>query len=134
MDVTRYDPAPNARRFEMGTPPVINCYAAEAGIKLLQEVGMSRIETRLAELTSAIVAEARSAGYKLAVPDDPGRRGALITLRTHDEDALVGWLEEHDIVTSSRRGNLRISPHFYNDHEDIDKLFRALRKQRHLLL
>ena len=43
-------------------------------------------------------------------------------------------LEEHDIVTSSRRGNLRISPHFYNDHEDIDKLFRALRKQRHLLL
>ncbi|HEX5764578.1 MAG TPA: aminotransferase class V-fold PLP-dependent enzyme [Woeseiaceae bacterium] len=134
MDVTRYDPAPNARRFEMGTPPVINCYAAEAGIKLLQEVGMSLIETRLAELTTAIVAEARSAGYKLAVPDDPGRRGALITLRTHDEDALVGWLEEHDIVTSSRRGNLRISPHFYNEHEDIDKLFRALRKQRHLLI
>jgi len=134
MDTTRYDPAPDARRFEMGTPPVINCYAAEAGIKVLEEVGMSLIEGRLSELTAAIVAEARSAGYTLAVPDDPRRRGALITLRTRDENALVGRLEEYNIVTSSRFGNLRISPHFYNDHDDIDRLFRALRKQRHLLI
>ena len=134
MDTTRYDPAPNARRFEMGTPPVINCYAAEAGIKVLEEVGISVIEDRISDLTAAIVAEARSAGYTLAVPDDPERHGALITLCTHDENALVSWLEEHNIVTSSRFGNLRISPHFYNNHDDIDKLFRALRKQRHLLI
>jgi selenocysteine lyase/cysteine desulfurase len=118
----------------MGTPPVINCYAAEAGIKVLEEVGISVIEDRISDLTAAIVAEARSAGYTLAVPDDPERHGALITLCTHDENALVSWLEEHNIVTSSRFGNLRISPHFYNNHDDIDKLFRALRKQRHLLI
>jgi selenocysteine lyase/cysteine desulfurase len=134
MDTTRYDPAPNARRFEMGTPPVINCYAAEAGLRLLREVGMPHIEGRVSDLTAAIVAEARSEGYTLAVPDDPERRGALITLRTHDENALVAWLEERNIVTSSRFGNLRISPHFYNNHADIDKLFRELRKQRHLLI
>jgi selenocysteine lyase/cysteine desulfurase len=134
MDTTRYDPAPNARRFEMGTPPVVNCYAAEAGFKVLAEFGMPLIERRISELTAAIIAEARSAGYTLAVPGDPGRHGALITLRTHDESALVSWLEERDIVTSCRFGNLRIAPHFYNDHDDIDKLFRALRKQRYLLV
>jgi selenocysteine lyase/cysteine desulfurase len=134
MDTTRYNPASNARRFEMGTPPVVNCYAAEAGFKVLEEFGMVLIEDRLSELTAAIVAEAKSAGYTLAVPDDPEKRGALITLRTHDENALVASLEERNVVTSSRFGNLRISPHFYNDHDDVDKLFRALRQQRHLLL
>ena len=31
MDITANRPASNARRFEAGTPPVVNCYAAEAG-------------------------------------------------------------------------------------------------------
>lgn len=134
MDTTRYNPADNARRFEMGTPPVVNCYAAEAGLKVLQDFGIPLIEARIRELTEAIVAEAGDAGYTLAIPEQPERRGALITLRTHDENALVSRLEHKGIVTSSRSGNLRISPHFYNDHDDIDTLMRELRNHRHLLL
>jgi len=134
MDTSGYNPSPTARRFEMGTPPVPNCYAAEAGLQILEEVGMPAIECRLGELTAAIKAEAKAAGYSLAVPESPDRHGALMTIRTHDEYALVGILEEQGIVTSSRFGNLRVSPHFYNNQDDIDSLFRALRKQKHLLL
>ncbi len=134
MDTTRYDPAPDARRFEMGTPPVPNCYAAEAGLQILAEIGMPAIEDRIAVLTAALIAEAKSAGYTLAMPEDPERHGALITLRTHDENALVANLEDQGIVTSCRFGNLRISPHFYNDLDDIDTLFRALNQQKHLLI
>ena len=32
MDITANRPAPSARRFEAGTPAVVNCYAAEAGL------------------------------------------------------------------------------------------------------
>ncbi len=134
MDTTRYDPAPSARRFEMGTPPVPNCYAAEAGLQILAEIGLPAIENRIVELTAAIISEAKAAGYALAVPDDAERHGALITLRTHDEKALVASLEDEGIVTSCRFGNLRISPHFYNNHDDIDTLFRALKRQKHLLI
>jgi selenocysteine lyase/cysteine desulfurase len=134
MDTTRYDPAPSARRFETGTPPIPNCYAAEAGLQILAEVGLPAIEGRIAELTAAIISKAKAAGYTLAAPDDPERHGALITLRTHDENALVASLEDQGIVTSCRFGNLRIAPHFYNDHEDIDTLFRALKHQAHLLV
>ena len=133
MDTTRYAPASSARRFEMGTPPVVNCYAAEAGLKVLQEYGLPLIEKRISELGAAIVAEAKKAGYTLAVPEDPARRGALITLRSRDDNALVSRLEERDIVTSCRSGNLRISPHFYNDFDDVDVLMRELRRHRHLL-
>jgi selenocysteine lyase/cysteine desulfurase len=134
MDTTGYNPSPTARRFEMGTPPVPNCYAAEAGLQILTDIGLPAIEYRIGELTAAIIAEAKNAGYTLAVPEDPERHGALITLRSHDEHALVGILEDQGIVTSSRSGNLRISPHFYNNEDDIDSLFRALRKQQHLLV
>ncbi len=134
MDSTRYDPAPSARRFEMGTPPVPNCYAAEAGLQILAEIGLPAIENRIIELTAAIIYEAKAAGYTPAVPDDPERHGALVTLRTHDENALVASLENQGIVTSCRFGNLRIAPHFYNNHDDIDTLFRALKQQKHLLI
>src|SRR5580698_5379506 len=43
MDIDANDPAPNARRFEAGTPAVPNCYAAEAGLKMIAEVGMPAI-------------------------------------------------------------------------------------------
>ena len=134
MDTSGYNPSPTARRFEMGTPPVPNCYAAEAGLQILDEVGLDAIEDRIGELTAEIIAEAKRAGYTLAVPEDPQRHGALVTLRTHDEYALVEILENQGIVTSSRFGNLRISPHFYNNQNDIDSLFRALREQKHLLV
>jgi selenocysteine lyase/cysteine desulfurase len=134
MDSTRYDPSPTARRFEAGTPPVPNTYAAEAGLRIIDEVGLPAIARRITEITAAIIAEAKSEGYTLAVPEDPDRHGALITLRSHDENAIVAALEKDGIVTSCRAGNLRISPHFYNNSDDLDTLFRALKKHRHLLV
>lgn len=134
MDTSGYNPASTARRFEMGTPAVPNCYAAEAGLRILEQVGIRSIEYRIAELTAAFKDEARKAGYSLAGPEAPDRHGALITLRSRDEHALVRKLEKENIVTSCRFGNLRISPHFYNDGEDVDALFRALHRHRHLLV
>lgn len=134
MDTSGYRPSATARRFEMGTPPVPNCYAAEAGLRILEDVGLRSIEYRIGELTAAIIAEAKRAGYTLAVPEPPERHGALITLQSRDEHALVSALDNEGIVTSCRFGNLRISPHFYNNAADIDTLFRALHKYRHLLV
>src|ERR1700726_3474274 len=50
MDITANRPAPNARRFEAGTPPVVNCYAPEAGLKMLLAVGTPAIEKRICAL------------------------------------------------------------------------------------
>lgn len=134
MDITRYSPAATARRFEAGTPPVPNTYMAEAGLALLHEVGLEAIERRIAELTAAIKDAAMEAGYRLASPIHSSEHGAMITIRTSDEHRLVAELAEEGIVVSSRNGNLRIAPHFYNNQADIDHLFRALRRRRELLV
>ncbi len=134
MDATRYDPSPTARRFETGTPPVPNSYAAEAGLSIIREIGLPVIEARIGELTEAVRAAAREAGYSVATPEDPDRHGPMVAIRTRDDAALVGILNEAGIVTSCRDGNLRIALHFYNDVRDVEALFTALKRHRHLLV
>lgn len=58
----------------------------------------------------------------------------MITLRSTDHNRLVSSLAEDNIVVSSRNGNLRISPHFYNNQADLEHLFRALHQRRELLV
>src|SRR5450432_1601494 len=63
MDITANRPAPNARRFEAGTPPVVNCYAAEAGLKLLLKVGTPAIEKRNYALTRRCMQRLQEIGW-----------------------------------------------------------------------
>ena len=74
MDITANRPAPNARRFEAGTPPVVNCYAAEAGLKMLLRVGTPAVEKRVFALTRRCMESL--AGDRLAERDAArGRSG-----------------------------------------------------------
>lgn len=134
MDITGYSPAATARRFEAGTPPVPNTYMAEAGMAILHEIGLPAIAGRINELTTAIKDAAIEQNYRLASPLDPRRHGAMIALESHDDNRLVASLAEDNIVVSCRDNKLRISPHFYNNHADIEYLFRALHKHRALLV
>ena len=134
MDVTRYDPSPTARRFETGTPPVPNTYAAKAGLSIIREIGLPAIEARIAELTESVRTAAAEAGYSIATPENPARHGPMIAIRAHDDAKLVANLAEAGIVTTCRDGNLRIALHFYNNSRDIESLFTALKQNRGLLV
>jgi len=72
-------------------------------------------------------------GGIVVTPRDPARRGALVAIRSTDEHALVAALAGEQVLTSSRDGNLRVSAHCYNTHEDIDQLLSALARHRALL-
>lgn len=134
MDIYANTPSPTARRFESGTPPIPNIYAALAGMKLIQSVGMQTIEDHICQITGAIKEGAMRRGFNLVSPVNPKRHGALITLRSHKVDLLVKWLEEDGVVLSSRDDNLRISPHIYNNLDDVNKLMDCLTKHRQLLV
>lgn len=133
MDIYKNEPAATARRFEMGTPPVPSIYATLAGMALIRSVGLHNIETHIRELTAAIKEGAKKQGFSLATPADPMHHGAMIAIRANDEHAIVKVLSREGIITSCRDGNLRISPHFYNNLDDIEKLLACLKRNRPLL-
>jgi selenocysteine lyase/cysteine desulfurase len=134
MDNNANTPSPTARKFEAGSPPVPNLYATLAGIKLVQSIGLERIQCKVREVTGAIKEGAMRRGWNLVSPVDPNKHGALITLRSHKVDLLVKWLADDGIIVSSRDQNLRISPHFYNNQADVNRLMDCLTKHKQLLV
>ena len=134
MDIYANTPHPSARRFEAGTPPVPSIYAGVAGMKLIQSIGVEQIEAHIREITGALKEGAQRRGFNLASPVDPARHGALITLRSHKVDLLVKRLEADGVITSSRDNNLRLSPHIYNEQQDVDRLMDVLTKNKELLV
>jgi selenocysteine lyase/cysteine desulfurase len=134
MDIYAQNPASTAARFESGSPSVPNIYAGLAGIKLIQSIGVPKIERHVGELTGALKEGALRRGFNLVTPVDPARHGALITIRSHNAGLLVKRLAAGGIITSSRDDNLRISPHIYNNLADIDRLLDCLTQHRELLV
>jgi selenocysteine lyase/cysteine desulfurase len=127
-----YDPAPDARRFESGTPPVPSIYLALPALKFLREVGMDRIAGHIAELTAALRAGCSELGVQLKTPE--GSVGPLSVLRAKDAAALVARLAERGFVCSSRHDGLRISFHLYNTHDDVTGVLQTLREHLDLLV
>jgi selenocysteine lyase/cysteine desulfurase len=130
MDITANRPAPNARRFEAGTPPVVNCYAAEAGLNLLLKVGTPAIEKRNFALTRRCMERLEEIGWPSITPVQDARRGATVAVPSSDAARLQAELMKHDIVTSYRDDNVRASFHFYNNDDDVESFIAAMQQLR----
>jgi selenocysteine lyase/cysteine desulfurase len=130
MDITANRPSTTARRFEAGTPAVVNCYAVEAGLKIILEVGTEAIEARVRELTRRCMERLEEIGWPSITPRAESRHGPMICVRARQVAQLFGKLMEQDIVTSFRDDNLRASFHFYNSQDDVESLIAALASHR----
>jgi selenocysteine lyase/cysteine desulfurase len=130
MDISANRPAPNARRFEAGTPAVVNAYAAEAGLKFLLAVGTPAIEKRNYALTRRCMQRLQEIGWPSITPVQNERRGATVAVPSRDCGGLSAELLRRDIVTSHRDDNVRASFHFYNDEDDVESFIAAMKDLR----
>jgi selenocysteine lyase/cysteine desulfurase len=130
MDLHDYSPSDTARRFESGTPPVPSIYAGIAGMELMEEIGIAETREHVEALNDVLVEGVEDLGGRVVTP---ANRGALICVASTDASALVAFLGNEGIITSSRDGNLRISAHAYNTTEDVHALVDALSRNRSLL-
>lgn len=126
------EPAPNARRFESGTPPIPSIYGASAGVELLQEIGLDRVADHIRRLTSMLLEGARSLRIQAKTP--PDSVGPLVVLKAKDADALVQKFAQQDVVLSSRHDGLRISFHVYNTPDDVKHVLGLLESNLDLLV
>jgi len=126
MDITANRPSPTARRFEAGTPAVVNCYAVEAGLKIILEVGTDVIEERVKYLTRLYMDRLEEIDWPSITPREDERHGPMVCVRAQQVAQLFGRLTQQDIVTSFRDDNLRATFHFYNNEKDVETIVQAL--------
>jgi selenocysteine lyase/cysteine desulfurase len=122
-----------ANRFESGTPPVPNAYAALAGLQLLDRIGYDVVGTQVDRLVARCASAAAEAGFLVRTPAAPERRGPLVVVQSVDGPALVQKLATRGIIASCRGNGLRIAFHGYNTEDDVGAVVNALVAESALL-
>jgi len=108
----------DARRFELGTPPLAAVYAQLGGLEYIEEIGVPAIRAVTTALTEDLVARARDLGLRPKVAPRAEDRSAIVMLPAADPAAAVRRLDAAGIIADARPGHVRLSPFFYNLQED----------------
>ena len=120
---------PNTLAWESGTGCSSLFYGLEQSAKLLSETGLDRIEKYLEELTDFLCELIDGKNYEIVSSRTPGEKSSIVCIRHLDglsSDDIFSQLERENIIVSSRGDRVRISPHFYNNREDIERFAAAL--------
>lgn len=115
--------AQSAEKYEGGMLPFAVLYALGASLEMILEIGPEVIEKRVLGLADRVREVARSLGGEPVSEKSP-----IVSVRFEGRDPspLARALKEKRVLVAARHGLLRISTHFYNNEDDINRLREAL--------
>jgi len=125
FDLSGFEYRDDARRFELGTPAMPTVHTALGGQEIIDEVGIETIEERNRGLTDRLVERARASGFTLRLAETD-HRTSIVMIAHHDPPGAVRHLAERGIIVDYRPGFVRVSPHFYNTSEEVDRCVEVL--------
>jgi kynureninase len=119
--------ARGAARFLTGTPNVPAHFAATAGYDLIEEVGVDRIRANSLRQTKLLIDLADAAGFDVASPRDPARRGGTVTVAVPEFPAVHRELTERQILCDFRPdAGIRLGPHYYNSDGELQHVIAQI--------
>jgi kynureninase len=119
--------AAGAARFLTGTPNIPALYAATAGYDLIEEIGVDRIRANSLRQTDLLIRLAEEAGFRIASPTAPKRRGGTVTVHVDAFPAVHKELAERQILCDFRPGaGIRIGPHYYTSDAELEHVIEQI--------
>lgn len=117
-----------AEKFEGGAPNYLGVFGLDAALDPFFAVGPAEVEGRVLALTDHLCAGLRETRCRLLSHRGPGESSGTVSFVSEVESspALFARLSDAGIVVSLREGAIRVAPHFYNTHEEIDRLLATL--------
>jgi len=124
----KFIPKPDASRFEFSTGNQNDWVFFRASLELLNEIGFDKVQERILYLGDYLAGGLERQGFTVEGRDPAGARSGIVSFSREDLDALqtVQRLAARDIVVRERDGMVRVSPHIYNNEDDLDRLFSEL--------
>jgi selenocysteine lyase/cysteine desulfurase len=124
-----WTPADSARRFEAGSPNTLGQAAMHASVRLLLKQGMKTVESRVLANTAHLLERLPAIpGVRLASRTAVDRRSGIVNFTVRDQPAsqLHRRLAEAGVSCALRGEGIRLSPHFYQGDEEIERFVRLL--------
>jgi selenocysteine lyase/cysteine desulfurase len=128
FDNNKINMSNTASRFELGSPHFSNILSLRAAIQYISNIGIKHIEKRILDLTSYLVQKLQDSNLEILSPlEEEKSRSGIIVFKMHNANEIVRKLEKKRIIVSARGGGIRVSPHIYNNEEDIDTFSQELK-------
>jgi cysteine desulfurase/selenocysteine lyase len=120
--------APDATRYEGGTPNFIGALSLATSIGVLQQAGIARIGEHIVALTDRLVDGLRRKGAEVDGVRGATESSGIVRFRLPGSDPLeLGKrIAAAGFVTTNRPSGIRISPHGYNTPDEIDALLEVV--------
>jgi len=116
----------DASRFRLGSISDTGISAMEKSIDLILETGIENIQTYVLNLTEYAAKRLKKKGYTIISNLNPENMSGILSFDGKNIKDKYEELINKNIIVSFRKKWIRISPHFYNNKEDIDKLIEVL--------
>ncbi len=127
FDPKSLDWSPTARRFETGTPPILDAYIARAGLSIVNEVGPAAIQAWTDVLQTRLIEGGLARGFEIHGTTEVARKTPSTAFVCPSVSHLVELaLRERGILASARGSVIRLAPHFFNTLEEMDTALDAL--------
>jgi len=110
-----------------GTPSIPAYYAAIAGLDIIGAVGVKTIREASRAMTGRLLALVDSYGFTSAATRDPDRLAGTVAVNVPDALLVSRTLKSRDFIVDYRPPvGVRISPHFYNTMDEIDRVMAEI--------
>jgi selenocysteine lyase/cysteine desulfurase len=116
------------KKFEVGTTPYPQLAAWNAGLELILDATVEAIEAHVSALLQPLWEYLQRSPYKMVSSPEPAHRSGILSFTGKFAAKLYLLLNERKIFPGLRSGWLRVSPHFYNTTQDMDRLVGALKE------
>lgn len=124
---TMPDYLPGARRYDMGERSDFAVLPiAVKALELLQDWGVPAVNERLRHLNSTIWSEAERRGFSGPPHEHRASHIAVVELGSRHRPDLARDLKQHKAIVTIRGTKMRITPHVYNEEQDVSRLFEVL--------
>jgi kynureninase len=125
--VDEHDVREDAMGMMNGTPSIPAYYAALAGLDIIHEIDVDRIRAKSIELTGRLLALADTHGFESAASRDPQRLAGTVAINVPDALQVARTLKAREFLVDYRPPvGVRLSPHFYNTAEEIDRVMAEM--------
>jgi len=124
---------PTAARYEGGSQNTAGMLAFGASLELLNGLGTENVAAAVLDITDRACERLLEIGAQIVSDRRAEHRGGeqrsgivAFEMPGRDPMALKRHAMRHEVVFGCRAGRLRISPHAYNNEEDLERLIEAL--------
>ena len=118
-------------RAELGCPHFAGIFALGESVGYLTRLGAKQIELRVLALNRYLTERLAGEGWTVLSPiRGESMRSGETLLALADPKEAVARLAHHGIAVTEKPQGIRVSTHFFNNEEDIERLVSGLKEVR----